>query len=55
MKIAIGCDHIGFELKDIIIEYVRFLGHEIDDFGAKSNERTDYPIYGKKVAMKMII
>ncbi|MBC9788140.1 ribose 5-phosphate isomerase B [Carnobacterium maltaromaticum] len=50
MKLAIGSDHVGFELKPIIIEYVRELGHEIEDLGTFSSERTDYPQYGKKVA-----
>ncbi|ALS02715.1 ribose-5-phosphate isomerase [Enterococcus silesiacus] len=50
MKLAIGSDHVGFELKPIIIEYVKELGHEIEDFGTNSSERTDYPQYGKKVA-----
>ncbi|ATO56170.1 ribose-5-phosphate isomerase [Loigolactobacillus coryniformis subsp. coryniformis] len=49
-KIAIGSDHVGYELKPIIIEYLKELGHEVTDFGAYSSERTDYPIYGKKVA-----
>ena len=50
MKLAIGSDHVGLELKPIIIEYVQELGHEIEDFGPYSAERTDYPAYGKKVA-----
>ncbi len=50
MKIAIGSDHVGVELKPIIIDYLKELGHEVEDFGAYSSERTDYPIYGKKVA-----
>ncbi len=50
MKLAIGSDHVGFELKPAIIEYVKELGHEIEDFGTFSSERTDYPIYGEKVA-----
>ncbi|HAB8982167.1 TPA: ribose 5-phosphate isomerase B [Listeria monocytogenes] len=50
MKIAIGNDHVGIELKPVIIAYLQDLGHEVDDFGAFSNERTDYPEYGKKVA-----
>lgn len=50
MKIAIGSDHVGYELKPIIMEYLEQLGHEVKDFGAYSSERTDYPIYGKKVA-----
>ena len=50
MKVAIGSDHVGFELKPVIIEYLKDLGHEVKDFGAFSTERTDYPIYGKSVA-----
>ncbi len=50
MKLAIGSDHVGFELKPVIIEYLEELGHEGTDFGPYSSERTDYPIYGKKVA-----
>ncbi|EIT4870924.1 ribose 5-phosphate isomerase B [Listeria monocytogenes] len=50
MKIAIGNDHVGIELKPVIVAYLQDLGHEVDNFGAFSNERTDYPEYGKKVA-----
>ena len=54
MKIAIGSDHVGVELKPIIIDYLKELGHEVEDFGAYSSERTDYPIYGKKVAEEVV-
>ncbi|HEM0982100.1 TPA: ribose 5-phosphate isomerase B [Listeria monocytogenes] len=50
MKIAIGNDHVGIELKPVIVAYLQDLGHDVDDFGAFSNERTDYPEYGKKIA-----
>lgn len=50
MKIAIGSDHVGLEIKKSIIEYLEELGHEVKDFGAYTDERTNYPIYGKKVA-----
>lgn len=43
MKIAIGCDHAGFELKTNLIEMLRSEGHEIEDFGCFSNESVDYP------------
>lgn len=48
--IAIGCDHVGFELKTHIIDHLQKQGHSIKDFGAHSTERTDYPIFGKAVA-----
>ncbi len=50
MKIAIGNDHVGLDLKPYIVEYLKELGHEIYDFGTNSSDRTDYPIYGLKVA-----
>lgn len=50
MKIAIGCDHVGYELKNKVIEHLNEKGYEIEDFGTDSAERTDYPIYGEAVA-----
>ncbi len=45
MKVAIGCDHGGFELKEQIVELLRELGHEIDDQGCNSAASVDYPDY----------
>lgn len=50
MKIAIGSDHVGFELKPAILEYLTELGYTVEDFGAHSGDRVDYPDYSKKVA-----
>jgi ribose 5-phosphate isomerase B len=50
MKIAIGADHAGFELKNQLGEVLRKLGHEVCDFGANSAESTDYPDYARRVA-----
>ena len=50
MKIGIGNDHVGYELKAAIIDFIEQLGHEVEDFGAYGPESTDYPIYGKRVA-----
>lgn len=49
--IAIGNDHAGYELKKIVIEVLKAHNLEYKDFGAYSSERTDYPIYGQKVAL----
>lgn len=49
MKIAIGSDHVGFEMKPAIKEYLEELGHEVEDYGPYTDERTDYPIFLKSV------
>ena len=36
MRIAIGCDHAGFELKQHVVGFVRELGHEVLDLGTTS-------------------
>ena len=43
MKIAIGSDHAGFELKQHVIQTLTALGHDIDDRGTYSTEPVDYP------------
>ena len=43
MKIAVACDHAGFERKQSIIKYLKEQGYEVKDFGAYSSESSDYP------------
>ena len=50
MKIALGADHKGFELKEKIKKYLMDLGHQVTDFGTHSTESVDYPDFGFKVA-----
>src|SRR5690349_1349978 len=50
MKIAIGADHAGFELKNQLGAALRKSGHEVCDFGTNSAESTDYPDYAARVA-----
>jgi ribose 5-phosphate isomerase B len=50
MKIAIGNDHVGIELKQIIIEELTKRNIEIIDCGTDKSERTDYPIFAEKAA-----
>lgn len=52
--IGIGCDHGGFELKGEVIKYLEEHNIEYKDFGTYSDESTDYPIYGKKVANAVV-
>lgn len=50
MKIAIGADHAGFELKEEIKVFLKDKGHDVHDYGTYSEDRTDYPDYGHQVA-----
>jgi ribose 5-phosphate isomerase B len=43
VKIAIGSDHAGFRLKEKLGQFVKELGHDVDDLGTHSQEPTDYP------------
>ena len=49
MKIAIGCDHVGYELKGAVIRHLTEQGYECVNYGCDSSESTDYPIYGERV------
>ena len=50
MKIAIGADHGGYELKERMKKYISGLGYECMDVGTFSTERCDYPDYTFQVA-----
>lgn len=50
MKIALGCDHGGYELKQHVIKVLEKLGHEVEDFGCYSLESCDYPDFGGAAA-----
>ena len=43
MKIAIGSDHGGFELKQMLVEKLASRGYEVNDLGCNSNDSVDYP------------
>ena len=50
MKVAIGCDHGGLDLKDIVKLVLKELGHDIDDQGCNSSESVDYPNFAKAIS-----
>ena len=50
MKVAIGADHGGFELKEKIKDLLTEQGYTFEDFGTHSNESCDYNDAGKAVA-----
>jgi len=50
MKIAVGSDHAGFELKLKVISYLKKKGYSVKDFGTYSQQSCDYPFFAYKVA-----
>jgi len=50
MKIALGADHAGFELKDHLARFLTAEGHEPQDHGTRSPESVDYPDFAAAVA-----
>ena len=54
MKIALGADHAGFELKQKVRGYLEKNGYEVQDEGTVSNESVDYPDFAKKVAEDVV-
>ena len=43
MRIIMGCDHGGFELKEILKKVLIEKGYEVEDYGIHKQERVDYP------------
>lgn len=54
MKIAIACDHGGFELKQEVMEYLKDSKVEFKDFGCFEEKSCDYPSYAKEVATVVV-
>lgn len=54
MKIAIGSDHAGFELKTELIKYLGSKGIQLIDKGCYSSDRADYPDHGHAVAISVL-
>ena len=50
MKIALGCDHGGYDLKERIKTFLEGKGYTCEDFGTYSKESCDYPVFGKAAA-----
>ncbi len=50
MRIAIGCDHRGLNLKPSVIKLITDSGHSYEDFGGYSADPVDYPDIAQKVA-----
>ena len=50
MKIAVGSDHAGFELKELVETMLAEAGHDVTDVGTDSDESTDYPLHAEAAA-----
>lgn len=53
MKLSIGCDHAGFDLKEKIKSFIHEKGFEIKDYGTQSSDSTDYADYAHPVAQSV--
>lgn len=53
MKIAVGCDHGGLELKNAIKEHLEKLDYEVIDVGTYTKDSVNYPVYGENCAKKV--
>lgn len=53
-KIAIGCDHAGFDLKGAVVDFIKESGYECVDVGTYSAESCHYPDYAEAVCKKIL-
>ncbi len=54
MKIVIGCDHAGFNIKDKVISHLKEKGHEVVEVGTFSTDSCHYPIYAHAACKKIL-
>ena len=54
MRVAIGADHAGFQLKQVISEHLRSAGHTIIDVGTATDAPVDYPDYAEALAKVVV-
>jgi len=54
MRLAVGSDHAGFELKETLAAYLRESGHEVIDIGTRSTASVDYPDYAEALARAVL-
>ena len=54
MRVAVGGDHAGFEMKNLIVEHVKSLGHSVVDAGAYEYDALDdFPDFAEAVAVRV--
>ncbi len=54
MRVAVGSDHAGFIIKDVVIKAIKDAGHEPIDFGTTNTDRVDYPDFAEKAGRAII-
>jgi RpiB/LacA/LacB family sugar-phosphate isomerase len=54
MRVVLGCDHAGFEMKQQILDHVKGLGHEVVDAGAYTSAPSDYPDFTEALALAIV-
>jgi ribose 5-phosphate isomerase B len=54
MRLVVGSDHAGFELKSAVIDHLRASGHEVTDLGPLDSAPVDYPDYGAAVGRAVV-
>src|SRR5437762_13839463 len=54
MRLAVGSDRAGFELKETLAAYLRESGHEVIDIGTRSTAPVDYPDYAEALARAVL-
>jgi ribose 5-phosphate isomerase B len=54
MRIAIGCDHWGVDLKQSVIKVITDAGHSYEDFGCDTTDPVDYPDIAQKVGEAVV-
>jgi ribose 5-phosphate isomerase B len=54
MRVVLGSDHAGYEMKQNILAHVKAIGHEVIDVGANSAEPVDYPDFAEALGMAIV-
>jgi ribose 5-phosphate isomerase B len=54
MKILIASDHAGFEMKKLLVEFLKSEKYDVEDMGTNSLESVDYPDYAQKLCRKLL-
>ena len=54
MRITLGSDHAGFELKHLLVQHLEQNGHQVLDVGTNSTASVDYPDFAEAVSLRVV-